>query len=100
MLRCHSLPIRNNLYRFKLVDSNTCLECDEAETETHVLFQCKKYTDLRCNHPSLCTLQQPLHEAFVSLINTENTYVIDSVITYLSQALATQLQGKHFLACR
>ena len=91
MLHCNSLPIRNNLLRFKMVDDNLCIECKQAEDEYHVLFDCKKYDDLRLKFLPAKLLFRPSLQKLYKLLQTSDKDHIFLIILFLREALKDRL---------
>ena len=55
LIRTKSLPIRNNLFRMKIVETNLCTRCltGETEDEIHFFFSCHIFEHIRTDYKFL-----------------------------------------------
>ena len=79
-LRTQHIPLNHHLNRIGVKPSAACPLCDyPSETVEHLLFFCRKLTDIRgCFLPRIPTLSNCLYSSFEQLVNTCNYYRIAS----------------------
>ena len=91
LLRTHSLPIKNNLFRLNLVNNNLCEKCHEegvyVENEFHVLFRCKAYAEIRQDFiPNLFTYEPTLQKMH-QLLTTQDINLITNTSHFIAKVL-------------
>lgn len=91
LLRTHSLPIKNNLFRWNIVNNNLCEKCQTegvyVENEFHVLFRCKAYADLRQNFLPITFTDEPTLEKLHQLLSTRDFNLITCTSDFIINAL-------------
>ena len=91
LLRTHSLPLKNNLYRCNIVNNNLCEKCNGrgvfVENEFHLLFRCHQYNVLRESLIPEYYRIRPSLEKLHMIINTEDMQLIDFVTLFILQTL-------------
>ena len=89
LLRTHSLPLKNNLLRWNIVDNNLCEMCDGVfvENEFHILFRCSNYKTIRVKYIPECFRNRPNLKTLHKMLITTDKSVIKSIITFLNEVL-------------
>ena len=91
LLRTHSLPLKNNLYRWNIVDNNLCEKCIGrgvfVENEFHLLFRCNDYNVLRESLIPEYYRIRPSLEKLSLILNTDDLHIIEIVTEFILRAL-------------
>ena len=94
LLRTHSLPIKNNLLRWNIVNNNLCEMYSGifVENEFHILFRCSKYIAERKKYIPECFRTRPNMRTLQKLLITNDTMVIRNVVSFLNEILKDRIQ--------
>ena len=90
-ISAHRLKIERGRYTGKNIDERLCNHCNVIEDETHFLFECKKYEDIRkymfkIINDTIFVLGKSLKEKLTSLLNCSNVIVIKTFGEFLKQS--------------
>lgn len=89
LLRTRSLPIKNNLFRIKICDSNVCIKCcsNSIDDETHFLFKCQALNNSRFTHLPATFLNNPSAYKLISLFKSNDPKVLNNVCLFIQEVL-------------
>ena len=93
LLRTHSLPIKNNLLRWNIVNNNLCEMCEGifVENEFHILFRCSKYIVKRNTYIPECFRTRPTIITLQKLLQTNDNMIIRNVVIFLNEILKERI---------
>ena len=99
LLRTHSLPIKNNLLRWNIVNNNLCEGCNGifVENEFHILFRCSKYEDKRNKYIPECFSKRPNMTTLQRLLTTNDDMVIRNVVIFLNEILRERTKYRQLI---
>ena len=91
LLRTHSLPLKNNLFRWNIVNNNLCERCQKegvyVENEFHVLFRCKAYREIRQAFIPIAFTYEPILEKLHQLLSTRDFNLIARTSDFITNVL-------------
>ena len=94
LLRTHSLPLKSNLLRWKVVNNNLCEKCTGGvyvENEFHLLFRCNAYTAIRSSFIPDRFTSRPNITTLYELIESNDINVIKQICEFIFIALNDRL---------
>ena len=91
LLRTSSLPVKNNLFRWKIAENNICSRCtlNVIDDECHFIFECPYYNIIRSNFPFITKCvngTSDLKDAFLQLLMCNNKQYTIEVLQYIKKA--------------
>ena len=88
LLRTRSLPIRNNLERINIAESNVCTRCNMSaiDDEIHLIFTCPALTQQRLVHLPCLSHTNPNY-SLVNVMNAEYPMIYNHLCSFLKSVL-------------